>query len=99
VIYELLVGTGKPILSQGRLSKILGGWTVTGILTLQDGLPFTVYPSYDSSNSELDLLRADRIANGNLPSGQRTRLNWFDTAPFVQPAPYQWAQHTPGSRL
>lgn len=90
VVYELPVGPGKPIMSQGPLSKILGGWTVSGILTLQSGLPFTVYPSYDSSNSELDLQRADRIANGNLPSGQRTRLNWFDTAAFVQPALYTW---------
>jgi hypothetical protein len=89
-IYELPVGPGKPILSQGPLSKILGGWTISGILTLEDGLPFTVYPSYDSSNGESYILRPDRIGNGNLPSGQRTRLHWFDTTAFVQPAPYQY---------
>jgi hypothetical protein len=29
----------------------------------------------------------NRIANGNLPTDQRSRLRWFDTAAFTAPTP------------
>jgi hypothetical protein len=87
-VYELPVGPGKPALSHGLLSKILGGWTVTGILIMQDGYPFHATPSINTLNSEWSSLRPDRIRDGNLPKDQRTRLRWFDTDAFAQPALY-----------
>jgi hypothetical protein len=42
-IYELPFGTGQHWLAQsGVVSRILGNWKVSGILTLQSGQPFTV---------------------------------------------------------
>ena len=42
-IYQLPFGPGKPFLnSGGAVSHIFGGWQIGGILTLQQGLPFTI---------------------------------------------------------
>ena len=42
-IYELPIGQGKAFLNSGGVvNAILGGWQLGGILTMQQGLPFTV---------------------------------------------------------
>ena len=84
-VYELPVGPGKAALSHGPLSKVLGGWTLTGIFVMQDGFPFFVTPSVNTLNGEWSSLRPDRIRDGNLPKDERTRLKWFDTSAFAQP--------------
>ena len=47
-VYELPVGQGKPFLnSRGLASQILGGWQISGIVTMQQGSPFTVTSAYN----------------------------------------------------
>ena len=42
-IYQLPFGSGRPYMNTGGIADaILGGWQIGGILTLQQGLPFTV---------------------------------------------------------
>ena len=42
-IYQLPFGSGKPYMNTGGIADaILGGWQIGGILTLQQGLPFSV---------------------------------------------------------
>jgi hypothetical protein len=42
-VWELPVGQGKRFLNSGGvLDAVLGGWQLGGILTLQQGLPFTI---------------------------------------------------------
>lgn len=52
-VYELPFGRGRRWLSAAHpvLEHVLGGWQVTGILTLQSGRPFTVITSRDISNT------------------------------------------------
>jgi hypothetical protein len=83
-VYELpSFGNGK-----GAASYVLGGWRLSGIVTLQSGLPFSVG---DTSDPSLDGIpqndRPDVIRNPNLPSGQRTPERWFDTSAFVRFTP------------
>jgi hypothetical protein len=40
-VYEIPLGSGHTYLRDGALSHILGGWQVSGILTLQAGRPVT----------------------------------------------------------
>ncbi|HKV05876.1 MAG TPA: TonB-dependent receptor [Candidatus Acidoferrales bacterium] len=42
-----------PYKSEGWHEKVLGGWSVSGVTTIQDGLPFTIT---DASNGEATLL-------------------------------------------
>ena len=41
-VYDLPVGPGKRWLRSGPLANVLGGWRVSGILTLMTGSPFTI---------------------------------------------------------
>ena len=44
-VYELPFGTGKRFgpHTNGLVDKVIGGWEVAGVLTLESGRPFTVY--------------------------------------------------------
>jgi outer membrane receptor protein involved in Fe transport len=85
--YELPIGTGKPFLNNlGWLSRqVAGGWQVSGVTSLQSGLPFGITANDLSNTGGIHSQVADRTCNGNLPSGQRSISHWFDTTCFSQP--------------
>ncbi|MDQ3667903.1 MAG: TonB-dependent receptor [Acidobacteriota bacterium] len=66
--------------------RLLDGWQVGGITTLQSGFPFHPVTSNDFSN-RLSLFENHpmRTCDGNLPTGQRTPQRWFDTSCFPLP--------------
>lgn len=86
-VYELPFGKGKSFLADSAWGRVVGGWGIGGILTLQSGAPFTVTTQVNSVFSAAGPLRADVSRNPNLPADQRTLSRWFDTAAFSQPAP------------
>ncbi len=57
VIYDLPFGPGKKFLKSGVLSQVLGGWRVTGVLSLDSGLPLnfgcTCQPINTPNNSAI----------------------------------------------
>ena len=52
-LYELPFGKGKPFGNgiEGWANKVVSGWSVNSIVTLQDGFPFTPQLSYNPSNN------------------------------------------------
>ncbi len=73
-LIDLPWGPGQRLAggSKGVLGKILEGWQISAISTNRSGLFF----SPDRNRW--------RVADGNLPSDQRTVARWFDTGAFVQ---------------
>lgn len=76
---------------KGAAGKFLGGWQLSGIITRQTGLPFTVTTSsFDRSG----LGNSPALVSGNRPAllcdpnsgGSQTFENWFNTTCF-QPNP------------
>jgi hypothetical protein len=89
-IYELPLGNGKRWAHEGVwLPRILGGWQINGITTLQSGLPFSVVLATPVTNTGTGN-RADRIGQGSLSRDQRTLSRFFDTAAFTTPAQFQY---------
>ena len=88
--YQLPFGKGMPLMNQNRARDlILGGWHASGIFTMTSGFPFTPQMETDSSNTGTSgFLLPDRIANGNLPSGQRSLYQYFNVASFPDAALY-----------
>lgn len=87
-IYALPFGRNQRFF--GRASRwvdgVLGGWQTSWNVNLQSGQYFT--PSFtgrDPSNTNTVGGRPDRIANGSLPTGQRTIDRWFDASAFKIP--------------
>ena len=63
---------------------------------METGQFFT--PSFsgtDTSNTNTVGGLPDRIANGNLPAGQRTLEHWFDPSAFVVPSPGHFGSALP----
>ena len=82
-IYELPFGEGKPLVTSGAAAKVLGGWSVNGILTLSDGRPFTVTSNDTAGTGSGRITRANCVADPT-PSGFDPTLDkWFETTAFA----------------
>jgi hypothetical protein len=75
--------------------RLLADWRINALVTLQTGLPFSPELATSTLNDGGYQL-PNRIANGDLPSDQRSYQHWFNTdlegpgAAFVIPALYQF---------
>jgi hypothetical protein len=62
---------------------ILGGWQISGIVSMQSGLPLTIVQATNfNAFAGFGTQRPNRIANPNLPASQRSSARWFDTSAF-----------------
>lgn len=86
-LWEIPVGRGRRWLNRGGvIDSILGGWQMSGLLSMQTGHPFTItVPNARQRLGSTSIASwwPDRIASGKLdnPTAQR----WFDTSAFVSP--------------
>src|SRR5262249_10615643 len=94
-VYELPFGSGRSHVNRGILSQVVGNWNVSGVWTMYSGAWFSPAQSgngVSNSNSTSAFVtateRPNRIADGNLPNGQRTIDRWYDTSAFVVPSQY-----------
>jgi len=86
MVYEL-----PQLREKGRaVSLPFGSWQFSGILSLQNGQPFTINLGVDNLNNGLGVNRPDRIRNGNLPNSERTLARYFDLDAFAIPAQFQF---------
>lgn len=82
-LYELPFGTGKRWASSGPVTWVAGGWTLTGITTVQTGRPFSVTLATGVNNGAPSW--PDRIGSGKLDNPDRQL--WFNPNDFVAPPP------------
>jgi outer membrane receptor protein involved in Fe transport len=83
-VYELPFGQGKRFLNHGGwLNQVVGGWTTTGILTFQSGLPFTPYIEGDPANVGQSEALPERVCSGKL--SDPTLNDWFNVNCFEPP--------------
>ena len=80
-----------PFRAAGRLKPLLSGWALNGIVSLYNGLPFSVGSAANTLNnggsSRATLLPGVQAA---LPPDQRTIAEWFNIAAFTAPGPQQF---------
>jgi hypothetical protein len=87
--WRVPLGRGKKFLGTAPavVDGVLGGWTLSTISYFTSGFFFS--PSFsgsDPSNTNTVGGLPDRIADGNLPGGERSYTRWFDAAAFRVPA-------------
>lgn len=93
-IWELPFGKGKPYASSGLLSHVLGGWQVTGILTLMSGQALNISAPAATLNAPGNSNNPNYVGSGELPvtgtvnfrATGRNQATWFDTSVFQAPA-------------
>lgn len=66
--------------AKGVTALLFQGWQTNGILSLRTGFPFSVTQGGDLNTG--GTVFPDRIADGRLPDGERSRERWFDPYAF-----------------
>jgi hypothetical protein len=83
MVYDLPFGKSFT----GAAKQALGGWQLNAIVSVQTGLPFSLYTESDPSNTgAIFAPRPQALCAGNLPASQRTLSRWFNTSCFALPA-------------
>ena len=85
-IYELPFGKGKHFLSTGIAGKIVGGWQVSGVLSMRTGTLLTFTGSNTLNLGSGGTTTLDLIAPIHVLGGINTGNPWFDTASFAKAA-------------
>ena len=88
-VYQLPVGN---VHAQKFVKRMIGGWELDGIATLQTGLPFTVTLSQGVNNGAPSW--PDRVCSGKLSNPDPAR--WFDAGCFVAPPPNTYGNSARG---
>jgi hypothetical protein len=90
-LYELPFGRGRALANslEGWRNGIVGGWSVTSIVTLQSGFPFTPQLSYNPSNNGDTRNPVRPFANPDFsgPVILGKPGQWFNPNAFLQPPP------------
>jgi hypothetical protein len=76
-----------PFRSSGVLKQVVEGWQLNGVLSLYNGLPFSVGSASNTLNNGKST-RANRVCGGSLPNP--TVADWFNLSCFTPPGPQQW---------
>jgi hypothetical protein len=89
--WELPLGTGHKILANATSlqNKLVAGWAVSGIATLQSGFPFSPQLGYNPTGNgdSRNPARPQRNPDFHGTLYPRTATKWFDPTAFVAPYP------------
>jgi hypothetical protein len=90
--YEFPFGGERHFLNRGGVAaRIIGDWQISGVTTLRSGSPLTAKVAGNQSNNNGSGAFASERPNAtgetvSLPRGDRTTLDFFNTAAFSLPA-------------
>jgi len=86
-VYQLPIGRGHRFASTGAPARLLGGWGVNAIASLQSGPPLTVtLATNDYAFAGIATRRPDLLTPPALTPAARTPARFFNTAAFAAPA-------------
>jgi len=101
VVYQIPVGESLA----PALRAVVGGWQAGVGINLHSGGPFNVIVSGNPANTSRGTIRPNVTGDPNLPAGDRTLAQWFDTSAFSAPAAFTFgnaernAVEGPGTKL
>src|SRR5262249_20324786 len=86
-VWDVPVGATRARHAKGIVGALVNDWTVTGLVTIQSGVPIAVTQSVNNNVfAGFGTQRPNLVGNPTLPADQRTVARWFDTSVF-QTAP------------
>jgi hypothetical protein len=81
--WEIPVGRGHSVNPSGVLGVLSKGWQVTGIVTLQSGMPFAITQTTNfNAFAGFGVQRPNIVGPLDLPPDQRSPAHWFNTSAF-----------------
>ncbi len=89
VVWDVPYGVNRSNRAAGILGALVNDWSVTGILTLQSGIPIAIAQTTNNNAfAGFGTQRPNLVGDPELPSHERSPGRWFDTAAFVAAAPF-----------
>jgi hypothetical protein len=83
-VWDLPVGRSRRRQPHGWLGAVVSDWTLTGILTLQSGVPIAVTQTTNNNAfAGFGTQRPDLVGDPTLPADQRSASRWFNTSAFT----------------
>jgi hypothetical protein len=83
-VWDLPAGAGRAHSFSGVSGAILNDWTLTGLVTLQSGVPVAVTQATNSNAfAGFGVQRPNLVGDPTLPADQRTPAHWFDVSAFA----------------
>jgi hypothetical protein len=83
-VWDIPYGTNRPHRIDGILGVLANDWTLTGVLTLQSGIPIAVTQATNNNAfAGFGTQRPNLTGNPTLPSDERSVSQWFDTTAFT----------------
>src|SRR5205085_9200212 len=84
VVWDLPAGSGRAKTAGGWLGALVNDWTMTGIVTLESGVPVAVTQTTNfKAFAGFGVQRPNLVGDPALPADQRTPSQWFDTGAFA----------------
>jgi hypothetical protein len=86
-VYRLPFGKGQRFVTHGPAAAVIGGWQMTGILTMRTGSPLTFTDGAGSVglNASGNTQTPDQVGPINVLHGINTGNFWVDKAAFAHP--------------
>ena len=83
-VWDLPAGAGRAHTFGGVTGALLNDWTLTGIVTLQSGIPIAITQTTNANAfAGFGVQRPNLVGNPELPADQRTPAHWFDVTAFA----------------
>ena len=80
--YEIPFGR-RPGVAKGVAGRLVGGWQLAGLVSLQSGLPLTISQATNfNAFAGYGTQRPNRVADPQLPPAERGTARWFRTSAF-----------------
>ena len=82
--YDFPMGRGHNFAPSGIAGRLVSGWSMSGVLTLQSGMPFPITQATNfNAFAGFGVQRPNEVASPSLASGQRSVTSYFNTAAFT----------------
>jgi len=83
-VWDLPAGAGRAHQLHGWLGALANDWTMTGLVTLQSGVPIAITQTTNfNAFAGFGVQRPDLVGDPTLPSGERSPTQWFNTSAFA----------------
>ncbi len=82
-VWDMPWGTQRERQARGILGALVSNWTLSGVLTLQSGVPIAVTQATNSNGfAGFGVQRPNLTGDPTLPADERSVARWFDTTAF-----------------
>ncbi|MBP7778221.1 MAG: TonB-dependent receptor [Acidobacteria bacterium] len=83
-VWDLPFGAGRRRHPRGLAGAVVNDWTLSGVGTLQSGLPIAVTQATNTNAfAGFGIQRPNLVGDPTLPAGERGAARWFNTSAFA----------------